>query len=78
MEWVLPVWLGDLSCLGVVLEVCDEVLEHLAPRPLLHPRKVGRSVRRPLRVHHLFKEKRGRNGNNILNIWIKDYVQNWL
>ena len=57
MEWVLPVWLGDLSCLGVVLEVCDEVLEHLAPRPLLHPRKVGRSVRGTLRVHHLSRKR---------------------
>ena len=65
MQWVLPVWLGDLSCLGVVLEVCDEVLEHLAPRPLLHPRKVGRSVRGTLRVHHLLTEKIGRNGKSI-------------
>ena len=57
LAFYIPVGLGDLSCLCVVLEVCDEVLEHLAPRPLLHTRKVGRSVRGPLRIHHLVKEK---------------------
>ena len=58
----VPVGFGDLAGLRVILKVGHEVLEHLAPRPLLHAGKVGRSVGRPLRVHHLFRGgKRGRS-----------------
>ena len=45
-----------MSGLRVVLEVCDQILQHLAPRPLLHPGEVWRGVGGPLGVDHLGEE----------------------
>ena len=44
------VGLRDLTSLRVVLEVSNEVLEHLAPGPLLHPRKLRGGVAGSLAV----------------------------
>ena len=44
---------AHLAGLGVVLEVGHEVLQHLAARPLLHPRKLGRGVTSSLSVDYL-------------------------
>jgi hypothetical protein len=51
-----PIRLWNLSSLCVVLQVGDDVLEHLRPRPFLHPGELGRRVTGPFPVDDLGEE----------------------
>ena len=57
-----PVRFGYLSCLGVVLQVRHQVLQHLAAGPLLHPRKLRGGVRCSLPVDDLGQQPVSEHG----------------